>query len=90
MGQHINGGTDQVLGAQLRAGCPDGQDLGVCGGVVGLGDLVGALGEDLAVFDDDRRKRAPTFGDVLAGQVDGALGEVGHSFHGSRPRGATN
>lgn len=43
------------------------------GGVAGLGDLVGTLGENLAVLDDDGRERAAALGDVLAGDVDGAL-----------------
>ncbi len=49
------------------------------GGVVGLGHLVGALGEHLAVFDDDRREWSAAFGHVLAGEIDGALSEVGHT-----------
>jgi hypothetical protein len=43
---------------------------------MGLGDLVGALGQDFAVLGDHRRERPTALGDVLASQVDGPLGEV--------------
>jgi hypothetical protein len=62
---------------------PDRQYLGVRGRIVGLGHLVGTLGEDVAVPDDHRRERATAFCDVLAGQVDRALGEVRHTSEGS-------
>jgi hypothetical protein len=36
------------------------------GRVVGLGDQVGAFGEDFTALDDDRRERTTALGDVLA------------------------
>ena len=78
VGEDVDGGADQVLGAQLHAGLADGEDLGVRGGVIGLGDLVGGLCDDLAVLDDHGRERPAAFLDVVAGEVDGALCEVHH------------
>src|SRR3984885_14118291 len=78
MGHHVDGGVDQVLGAQLHARLADSKDLRVGGWIVGLGNLVGALGEDGTVLDDHCREWATALGDVLASQVDSALGEIRH------------
>ncbi|MDT5222203.1 MAG: hypothetical protein QOF15_4308, partial [Mycobacterium sp.] len=81
---HIDGGADQVLGAQLYARRADREDLGVCGRIIGLRYLIGAFSQNFAVPDDHRREGAPSFGDVPAGEIDGPLGEVGHLVQGSR------
>ena len=86
MGHHVDGRVDQVLGAQLHARLPDGQDFRVGGRIVRLGHLVGALSENLAVFDDHRREGTTVLDDVLAGQVNRSLGKVGHSSEGSPER----
>ncbi len=84
MGQHVNGGVDQVLGAQLHARLSDGEDLRMGGRIVCLGHLVGALGEDLATLDDHRREWTTALGDVLAGQVDRPLRKIGHGSSSAR------
>ena len=82
MSERVDGGVDQVLGAELDACLSDGEDLGVGGRIVCLGHLVGALGEDFAVLDDHRREWTTALGHVLAGEVDGPLGKVSHSSGG--------
>ena len=84
MGHHVDRGVDQVLGAQLQARLPDGQDFRVCGRIARLGHLVGTLGQNPAVLDDHRRERTTALGDVLTGQVNRSLREVRHTSEGSR------
>jgi hypothetical protein len=87
VGQSVNGGVDQVLGAQLHARLADGEDLRVGGWIVGLGHLVGAFGEYFAALHDHRREWATARGDVPAGQLDCPLGKVGHGSSGAATKG---
>ncbi|CPU48162.1 Uncharacterised protein [Mycobacteroides abscessus] len=48
----------------------------MCGGIVGLGNSVGALGEYSAVLDDDGGKGSTALLDVTSCEVDGSLCEV--------------
>jgi hypothetical protein len=65
MGQHADGGAGQMLGAQLHARLADGQNFGVGGRIMALGNLIGALGQNLSALDDHRRKRPAALDDVL-------------------------
>ena len=67
-----------MFGAQLHACLADGEDLRVGGRVMALRNLIGALGQNLAVLDDHRRERPAALGDVLPSQIDGPLREVHH------------
>jgi hypothetical protein len=58
--------------AERAAGLADRHDLGVRGGVVGRRHLVGALGENGAVLDDQRRERPAAGVHVGERQLDGA------------------
>jgi hypothetical protein len=76
MSEHVDRRADQVLGTQGHAGLADREDLGVGGRIVGLRNLIGALGQDLAVFDNDSGERPAAFLHVAPGDVDGSLNEV--------------
>lgn len=67
--------------AEDLAGVTNGNDLRVCGGVVGGGDLVGAGCDDLVVFDDEGAKRATAAAaHVFRGERDGLLHELWTAF----------
>ena len=78
MGQHVDGGAGQMFGAQFHTCRADGEDLRVGGRIMALRNLIGALGQNLAVLDDHRRERPAALDDVLPSQVDGPLREVHH------------
>lgn len=80
MRQDVDGGADQVLGTETHTCVTDGQDLGMCGGVVALRDEIRALGEDLAIPDDHGGERSAAGGDVVSSDVDRALNVVGHGL----------
>ena len=67
-----------MFGAQFHACRADGEDLRVGGRIMTLRNLIGALGQNLAVLDDHRRERPAAVDDVLPSQVDGPLREVHH------------
>ena len=73
-----------MLGAELRVRLPDRADLGMCGRIMFLGNLIGALGQHLSVPDDDRRESATALLDVSPSEIHSALNEI----HG-RPFGAS-
>ena len=52
-------------GSESFGGGANGVDLGVRGGIVGSGDGVGALANDLAVAHDDRAKRPARAGSTF-------------------------
>lgn len=65
-----------MFGAEGGAGPADREDFRVGGRVGGLGDQVGAFGENFPVLHDDRRERPAALLDVAAGQIDGVLCEI--------------
>ncbi len=67
-----------MFGAQFHARRADGEDLRVSGRIMALRNLIGALGQNLAVLDDHRSERPAALDDVLPSQIDGPLREVHH------------
>jgi hypothetical protein len=76
MCENVDRGAGEVLGAHLRARLSYREDLGMSGRIVSLSDLVGTLGQDLAVLDDDRGEGAATFFHIAPSEVNGPLREV--------------
>jgi hypothetical protein len=65
MGQHADGGAGQMLGAQLHARLADGQNFAVGGRIMALGNLIGALGQNLSALTITVANGPPPLDDVL-------------------------